>query len=154
MKKKFFYALGAKRRKKKEIPLSKFGKKRRRKKEKKGIPCMPPTRRLWDPFSFLPRASRSMYTPEGYYFLLVVLAQSVFPDGTFKLTRMTNLWKKIVTFGWYSNDRFHYMFKAEFVTLVSLKVPSGSEIQILFLGTVLLHLYYIDGLGHAKRLAR
>ena len=29
---------------------------------------------------------------------------------------------------WYSNDMFHYMFKAEFVMLVSLKVPSGSTI--------------------------
>ncbi len=27
---------------------------------------------------------------------------------------------------WYSNEMFHYMSKAEFVTLVSLKVPSGS----------------------------
>ena len=27
---------------------------------------------------------------------------------------------------WYSNDMFHYMLKAEFVTLVSLKVPSGN----------------------------
>ncbi len=27
---------------------------------------------------------------------------------------------------WYSNDTFHYMFKTEFVTLVTLKVPSGS----------------------------
>ncbi len=26
---------------------------------------------------------------------------------------------------WYSNDTFHYMFKAEFVALISLKVPSG-----------------------------
>ena len=26
---------------------------------------------------------------------------------------------------WYSNDMFHYMLKAEFVKLVSLKVPSG-----------------------------
>ncbi len=26
---------------------------------------------------------------------------------------------------WYPNDTFHYVFKAEFVTLVSLKVPSG-----------------------------
>ncbi len=26
----------------------------------------------------------------------------------------------------YSNGMFHYMLKAEFVTLVSLKVPSGS----------------------------
>ncbi len=26
---------------------------------------------------------------------------------------------------WYSNDMFHYMFKAEFGTLVSLNVPSG-----------------------------
>ena len=32
---------------------------------------------------------------------------------------------KIVTFMWHSNDVSHYMFKAEFVTLVSLKVPSG-----------------------------
>ncbi len=28
---------------------------------------------------------------------------------------------------WYSNDMFHYMFQAEFVTLVSLKVPSGRD---------------------------
>ncbi len=28
-----------------------------------------------------------------------------------------------------TNDMFHYTFKAEFVTLVSLKVPSGSERQ-------------------------
>ena len=27
---------------------------------------------------------------------------------------------------WYFNDMFHCMFKAEFVTLVSLKVPSGT----------------------------
>ena len=26
---------------------------------------------------------------------------------------------------WYSNDTVHYTFKAELVTLVSLKVPSG-----------------------------
>ncbi len=31
---------------------------------------------------------------------------------------------------WYSNDMFHYMFKAEFVTLVSLKVPSGYFVQL------------------------
>ncbi len=30
---------------------------------------------------------------------------------------------------WYSNDTFHYMSKAEFVTLVSLKVPSGYNIM-------------------------
>ncbi len=33
--------------------------------------------------------------------------------------------KKIVTLMWHSNDMFHYMFKAEFVALVSLKVPSA-----------------------------
>ncbi len=33
--------------------------------------------------------------------------------------------KTIVTFMWYSNDMFNYMFKAEFVTLVSLKDPVG-----------------------------
>ena len=47
------------------------------------------------------------------------------PDGTFTLTSVTNLRKKIVTFIWYSYETFHYMFKAEFGTLVSLKVPSG-----------------------------
>ncbi len=31
---------------------------------------------------------------------------------------------------WYSNDMFHFMFKAEFVTLISLKVPSGRHPQI------------------------
>ncbi len=35
--------------------------------------------------------------------------------------------KKIVTYAWYSNDMFRYMFKAKFVTLVSLKVQSGSD---------------------------
>ncbi len=28
---------------------------------------------------------------------------------------------------WCSNDTFHYMLEAEFVTLVSLKVPSGCQ---------------------------
>ncbi len=28
---------------------------------------------------------------------------------------------------WCSNDTFRYMFKAKFVTLVSLKVPSGKH---------------------------
>ncbi len=28
---------------------------------------------------------------------------------------------------WYSNDMFRYMFKAEFVALASLKVPSGKS---------------------------
>ncbi len=27
---------------------------------------------------------------------------------------------------WYSNGMFRYMFQAEFVTLVGLKVPSGT----------------------------
>ncbi len=26
---------------------------------------------------------------------------------------------------WYSNNVFHYLFKAEFVTLIRFKVPSG-----------------------------
>ncbi len=34
----------------------------------------------------------------------------------------------------YSNDMFRYMFKAEFVTLVSLKVPSGCCILFFFRG--------------------
>ncbi len=28
---------------------------------------------------------------------------------------------------WYFNDMFNYMFKTEFVALVSSKVPSGEE---------------------------
>ncbi len=32
---------------------------------------------------------------------------------------------------WYSNDMFRYMFKAEFVTLVSLKVPSADFHRVL-----------------------
>ncbi len=39
--------------------------------------------------------------------------------------------KKNVTFMWYANDMFHYMLKAEFVTLVSLKVPSGNMIMYI-----------------------
>ncbi len=51
------------------------------------------------------------------------------PDGTFqtysnyrhdKFTR-----KMCVTFVWCSDDMFRHMFKADFATLVSLKVPSG-----------------------------
>ncbi len=49
------------------------------------------------------------------------------PDGTFKPTSATNWRKKIVTLMWYSNDMFHYTFEAEFATLVSLKVPSGTR---------------------------
>ena len=30
---------------------------------------------------------------------------------------------------WYSNGMFHYMLKAEFVALVSLKVPSGTRLS-------------------------
>ncbi len=45
---------------------------------------------------------------------------------TYKCNKFTK--KKIATFTmWYSNDMFHHMLKAEFVTLVSLKVPSGSS---------------------------
>ncbi len=51
-----------------------------------------------------------------------------YPDGTLKLTSGTNLRKKIVTFMWHSNDAFHYVSKAEFVTLTSLKVPSGRPV--------------------------
>ncbi len=51
------------------------------------------------------------------------------PDGTFKLTiSVTNLWKKIVTFMWFSSCTMTFSFamlKAEFVTPASLKVPSG-----------------------------
>ena len=52
------------------------------------------------------------------------------PDGTtarrhFQTCKRNKFTKKIATFMWYSNDMFHYMFKAKFVTLVSLKVSSG-----------------------------
>ncbi len=47
------------------------------------------------------------------------------PDGTFKLMSATHLRKKNVMFMLYFNDMFHYMLKAEFVTLVSLKAPTG-----------------------------
>ncbi len=33
---------------------------------------------------------------------------------------------------WYSNDMFHDMLKMKFVTLVSLKVPSGDESCVYF----------------------
>ncbi len=50
----------------------------------------------------------------------------VLPDGTFKTYEHNKFTEEIVTFSmWYSNGIFHYMFKAEFVTLVSKKVPSG-----------------------------
>ncbi len=34
---------------------------------------------------------------------------------------------------WHSNDTFYYMFKADFVTLISLKVPWGSPHKIISL---------------------
>ncbi len=41
--------------------------------------------------------------------------------------------KKIVKFTWYSKDMFRYMFiRTEFVTLVSLKVPSGMMFFFFF----------------------
>ena len=55
------------------------------------------------------------------------------PDGTFKLTKRNKYTEKIVTFMWRSNDMLHYMFKAEFVTHASVKVPSGScPVTVLF----------------------
>ncbi len=54
----------------------------------------------------------------------------------YKRNKSTN---KIVTFAWSSNDMFHYMFKAEYVTLVSLKVLSGS----LCVYILLPHLSYV-----------
>ncbi len=41
------------------------------------------------------------------------------------VTKVTKIPRKRVTYMWYSNDTSLYMFKAEFVTLISLKVPSG-----------------------------
>ncbi len=70
--------------------------------------------------------------------MLNTVCTSFIPDGTFRLASVTNLRKKIVAFMWCSNDMFFfitYMFKAEFVTLVSLKVPSGCGWdQTFFLG--------------------
>ncbi len=31
---------------------------------------------------------------------------------------------------WYSDNMFHYVFKAEIVMLISLKVPSGLQVQL------------------------
>ena len=54
------------------------------------------------------------------------------PDGTFKLKSVANFSEKNVTFMWYSSDMFRYLFKAEFVTLVGLKVPSGRTKREIF----------------------
>ncbi len=50
-----------------------------------------------------------------------IISKFITSEGTFKLTMRNKLAKNIVTFMWYSNNIFSYMFKAEFVTLVSLK---------------------------------
>ena len=47
------------------------------------------------------------------------------PDGTFKHYKCNKVTKKLARFTRYSNNMFHHMFKAEFVTLESVKVPSG-----------------------------
>ncbi len=53
------------------------------------------------------------------------------PDGTFKLTGVANLQKKdcdvYAVFYLIVSYMFHYVLKAKFVTLVSLKVPSGRK---------------------------
>ncbi len=53
---------------------------------------------------------------------------SCVPDGTFKLASVANLRKKYcdINVVFVNDTSFHYMLKAEFATLVSLKVPSGS----------------------------
>ena len=52
------------------------------------------------------------------------------PDGTFKLTSVTNSASKLRHLTtWHANGMFRYMFKAEFVTLVGLRVPSGWHIH-------------------------
>ncbi len=61
----------------------------------------------------------------GTYCVLLLAQCMQHPDGTLKLTSVYKLTKKIVTFMWYPNDMLRYMFKDEFATLVSLKVPSG-----------------------------
>ncbi len=69
--------------------------------------------------------------PSSFFFSVNVnhVRTHALPDGTFKLTSVTNLRKKIVTSTsmWYSVDMFHYMLKAEFVTPVSLKIPLGTS---------------------------
>ncbi len=72
------------------------------------------------------------------------------PDETFKLTSVTNLGRKIVTFVWYSNDMFHYVFKVEFVTLVGLKVPSGSSINNKFRINIVTFMWYCNGITHRR----
>ncbi len=49
---------------------------------------------------------------------------------------------------WYSNGTFRYVFNAEFVTLVSLKVPSGSfynydKCLFFFLSVGLHYIYFL-----------
>ncbi len=56
------------------------------------------------------------------------------PTGLLKLASVANLReKKIVTFMWYSKEMFRYVVNADFVTLASLKVPSGSRYADLLL---------------------
>ena len=71
------------------------------------------------------RPARRKKTPQRCSWRSYIGRKSCIPDGTFKLTSVTNLWKESVTLTWNFNDMFHYLFKVEFVTLVSLKVPSG-----------------------------
>ncbi len=63
-----------------------------------------------------------------------------------------------MTYTRYSNDMFRYMSKAEFVTLVSLKVPSGKKSGFLLVFSdvfstssrpiLALSLYYVVGLRY------
>ncbi len=56
-----------------------------------------------------------------------VYVQDGYPTGLLNLRALQihyKLTKKNVTIMWYANDMFRCMFKAEFVTLESLKVPS------------------------------
>ncbi len=54
---------------------------------------------------------------------------------------------------WYSNDMFHYIFKAEFFTLVSLKSPVGLSAYGLHMFPLLPQVQHVGGGGEgAERL--
>ncbi len=67
-------------------------------------------------------ACASSLCPNISQYCQTFFLQRTDPDGTFNLTSIANLQQKI-TFLWHSND----MFRAEFITLASLKVPSGGQ---------------------------
>ncbi len=70
------------------------------------------------------------------------------PRWDFLTYKRNKFMKKIVKFVWYSNDMFHYVFKAEFVTLVSFESLVGTPLVTYGAGVLRRPLLPLYAVGH------